>query len=138
VLFNLLKNALHYLPEKPGSHITIRLHCGDNGNTLCFRDTGPDIAPQQLATLFDSFSTTGKKGDAGLGLAFCKRVMSAFGGDIRCRSVLDEYIPGGFGRGLAKPSAAGGVHMPQHYRLALVAELVTLWFERHARLDGLL
>jgi len=49
------------------------------------------IAPERIATLFDTFSTSGKAGGTGLGLAFCKRVMAAFGGTIQCHSELGAY-----------------------------------------------
>ncbi|MGB2533248.1 MAG: ATP-binding protein, partial [Porticoccaceae bacterium] len=39
----------------------------------------------------DSFSTSGKQGGTGLGLAYCKRTMLAFGGNIHCESELGEY-----------------------------------------------
>ncbi len=92
VLFNLLKNALHYLPNKPKSRISIELLCCDDGfNRLVFADTGPGIPADRLPGLFESFSTAGKKRGTGLGLSFCKRSMLAFGGDIDCASREGEF-----------------------------------------------
>ncbi|WP_166664648.1 ATP-binding response regulator [Candidatus Thiosymbion oneisti] len=91
VLFNLMKNALYYFKHRSAGEIRIRLACGDAHNRVYFRDTGPGIPKPDLARLFDGFFTAGKQGGTGLGLAYCKRVMRAFGGDITCDSVLGEY-----------------------------------------------
>jgi len=91
VLFNLLKNALFYFRTHPECEITVRLEKGLQWNRLFFRDTGPGIEAEALPHIFDSFYTTGKQGGTGLGLAYCKRVMEAFGGSIRCDSVEGEF-----------------------------------------------
>lgn len=87
VLFNLIKNALYYFKVKPHAKITITV----DQPRVIIRDTGPGIPANRLPYLFDSFQTSGKQGGTGLGLAYCKRVMQAFGGDIRCQSMLGEY-----------------------------------------------
>ncbi len=91
VLFNLMKNALYYFKHRSEGEIRIRLECGGAHNRVRFRDTGPGIPEQDLGRLFDGFFTAGKQGGTGLGLAYCKRVMQAFGGDITCDSVLGAY-----------------------------------------------
>ena len=91
VLFNLLKNAIYYFASHPKSEIRIRLKKGIHYNYLLFHDTGPGIAREDLPYIFDSFHTKGKKGGTGLGLAYCKRVMKAFGGNITCNSVKGKY-----------------------------------------------
>ncbi|NTW69059.1 MAG: response regulator [Chlorobiaceae bacterium] len=91
VLFNLLKNALFYFKTCPKSEITIRLEKGERYNYLSFRDSGPGISSETLPHIFDSFYTKGKIAGTGLGLAYCKRVMTAFGGAIDCESVEGEY-----------------------------------------------
>lgn len=91
VIFNLLKNALYYLGSHTNSEIRIRLKTGTEYNYLFFRDTGPGITKEDLPHIFDSFHTKGKKGGTGLGLAYCKRVMKAFGGNITCDSVKGKY-----------------------------------------------
>jgi two-component system, CAI-1 autoinducer sensor kinase/phosphatase CqsS len=82
VLFNLLKNALYYCAAYPRTRVTITV--GDQQVTV--RDTGPGIAPDVLKGLFEVFRSVGKTGGTGLGLAYCKRVMQAFGGEIVCES----------------------------------------------------
>ncbi len=90
VLFNLLKNALYY-KDKPGFRIVISTGKRKTGNTVTVRDTGPGIAAKNIERIFDSFFTSGKKEGVGLGLAFCKRVINSFGGEITCRSKEHEW-----------------------------------------------
>ena len=93
VLFNLMKNALYYLPLRPGARLTITIDGGGGGqsNRIVVRDTGPGIPPDQIAGLFRDFHSVDKAEGTGLGLSFCKRAMRAFGGDITCESELDVY-----------------------------------------------
>jgi two-component system, CAI-1 autoinducer sensor kinase/phosphatase CqsS len=87
VVFNLLKNALYYLPLKPDASIVISV--ARQEVSVC--DTGPGIAADVLGKLFEPFTSVGKSGGTGLGLAYCRRVMRAFGGDIACESVEGAY-----------------------------------------------
>jgi two-component system CAI-1 autoinducer sensor kinase/phosphatase CqsS len=87
ILFNLIKNALFYFKQHPQATITITV----DAPTIRVRDTGPGIAPEVLGQLFGSFATSGKAEGTGLGLAYCRRTMQLFGGDILCDSVLGEY-----------------------------------------------
>lgn len=95
VIFNLLKNALYYLKTYPDSIITLSTKKEDKSdkefNYFYFRDTGAGIASDKLESIFESFMTSGKAGGTGLGLPFCKRVVTAFGGKIICNSELEEY-----------------------------------------------
>ncbi|NTW82874.1 MAG: response regulator [Chlorobiaceae bacterium] len=91
VLFNLLKNALYYFKSHPESLITVRLEKGESYNFVFFRDSGPGIPKEALPRVFDSFYTSGKSGGTGLGLAYCKRVLKSFGGDIRCESEEGKF-----------------------------------------------
>ena len=91
VLFNLLKNSFYFLSVKPDLQINIRLEKGEKVNTLYFKDNGLGIPKDKISTLFDNFITFGKKEGTGLGLAFCKRVMAAFRGDISCQSEIGQW-----------------------------------------------
>lgn len=82
VLFNLIKNALAY------PRVQLRITVDDG--QVRVSDNGPGIAPEALGSLFQPFQTSGKKGGTGLGLAYCQRVMHAFGGRISCSSVVGE------------------------------------------------
>jgi signal transduction histidine kinase/AmiR/NasT family two-component response regulator len=90
ILFNLLKNALYYLPLHPGASITITVMTSP-AHRIVVRDTGPGIARERMANLFEEFHSFGKTEGTGLGLAFCRRVMNAFGGDIACHSVFGKF-----------------------------------------------
>jgi two-component system CAI-1 autoinducer sensor kinase/phosphatase CqsS len=87
VLFNLIKNALYYLALDPAARVTITVV----DHRVKVHDTGPGVSPEAQAKLFQPFSSVGKAGGTGLGLAYCRRVMLAFGGDIECESVLGRY-----------------------------------------------
>jgi CheY-like chemotaxis protein len=87
VLFNLFKNGLYYVAAQP----EIRLDVIVGGHRVVVRDNGPGIARELLPQLFQPFRTVGKSGGTGLGLAYCRRVMLAFGGSIRCESVPGQY-----------------------------------------------
>ncbi len=95
IIYNLLKNALYYLREYPNSEITIgsevRTIDNQNWNVIYVLDTGPGISKDNISKLFGDFYTSGKKEGTGLGLAFCKRNMKAFGGDIICESELGKW-----------------------------------------------
>ena len=88
VLFNLIKNALYYFKLHPQARLSLTVGPGCVVNV---KDTGPGIPADTLAQLFQAFSTAGKAEGTGLGLAYCQRAMRAFGGDIRCSSVLGAY-----------------------------------------------
>jgi CheY-like chemotaxis protein/signal transduction histidine kinase len=87
LIFNLLKNALYYLPAYPHARVTITV----GNQQVRVHDDGPGIATDALERLFQPFASVGKSGGTGLGLAYCQRVMRAFGGDIRCDSVPKRY-----------------------------------------------
>jgi CheY-like chemotaxis protein/HPt (histidine-containing phosphotransfer) domain-containing protein len=87
VLFNLIKNALYYVALCPNAGVTITVE----REHVKVRDTGPGIAPQLMARLFEPFLSAGKSGGTGLGLSYCQRVMRGFGGQISCESVQGEY-----------------------------------------------
>ncbi|MDP3619295.1 MAG: response regulator, partial [Ramlibacter sp.] len=82
VLFNLLKNALHYLPAYPDMRVRLEV---DEGR-ICVSDTGPGVPADAIAELFQPFNTSGKSGGTGLGLAYCRRAVEAIGGTISCVS----------------------------------------------------
>lgn len=90
VIFNLLNNAFKYAPE----HSTVALHAEAEGDqaVISICDEGPGIAPEHQVRLFDRFYRADdararqEGGGAGLGLAICKRIVDAHGGDILVNS----------------------------------------------------
>ena len=90
VLFNLLKNALYYIHAANKGRIEIKLQSSSTYNQLTFKDSGSGIAPEVLPYIFDNFFSQTTHG-TGIGLAFCKLVLTSFGGDISCRSIYGEF-----------------------------------------------
>jgi signal transduction histidine kinase len=90
VLFNLLKNALYYLPLHPEATISVSV-LGAPMHCVVVHDTGPGMPPERIADLFEEFHSYDKAEGTGLGLAFCRRVMQAFGGSISCNSVPGSF-----------------------------------------------
>ena len=87
VLFNLIKNALYYMKLDPSARITITIE----RQQVKVLDSGPGMPPEALARLFEPFRSVGKSGGTGLGLAYCQRVMRAFGGQIICQSTVGRH-----------------------------------------------
>lgn len=89
VLLNLLGNALVYCGE--GDEVRVRTGSGPQGIFLEVADTGPGISVEHLPLLFDRFyrvdaARAGRDGHAGLGLAICKSITEAHGGEIAVES----------------------------------------------------
>ena len=93
VLFNLIKNALRHIARAGKGEITIRIEATD-AHRLIVRDSGGGIAPDVLPHIFERFYTADGNGGVlgtGIGLAFCRDVMTSFGGRIGCVSVQGEF-----------------------------------------------
>lgn len=90
VIFNLLKNALYAINSALKGDITISLRPGKGANKIVFRDTGEGIDPAVQEKIFDGFFSTREEG-TGVGLAFCRRTMRSFDGDITCNSEPGEF-----------------------------------------------
>ncbi|MCC2657012.1 MAG: integral rane sensor signal transduction histidine kinase [Panacagrimonas sp.] len=89
LLGNLVDNAIAYTPA-PG-RIDVGLRRDGAWADLRVEDTGPGIAPERRAHLFDRFARGGR-GDVagtGLGLAIALRVAHAHGGTIELRDRSD-------------------------------------------------
>ena len=91
VIDNLLSNAFKYAPEQSQVTVKLRYEGVDTAvtqPTLCLQviDEGPGIAPENYQRIFDKYEviTLKKTGQeqVGLGLAFCKMVVEAHGGQI--------------------------------------------------------
>lgn len=92
VFYNLLRNALYAVAAADKGDIVISVQRSDDGGLVRMRDTGCGIAAQHLPLLFDDYFTTREVGSGnGLGLPFCRRVLTTFGADISVHSVLGEY-----------------------------------------------
>lgn len=83
VVMQLLKNAFRH----SGTNSIITINTKDN--QLIFSDNGYGIASNDLAHIFDRFYAKDKN-STGLGLSFCKMVMEALNGSIKCFSEIDK------------------------------------------------
>ena len=91
MLFNLIKNADEQILANGKGEITISTKEAEDKNLLIIKDTAGGAPPEIVENIFKEFFTT-KKDGTGIGLAFCKKMMQNFGGDLICHSVFGEYI----------------------------------------------
>ena len=95
VLSNLVSNAIKFTHEGSVGLSIEPLSITESQVELRFQvaDTGMGIAPEALASIFDSFrqadgSTTRKYGGTGLGLAISEQLVEMMGGSIRVSSTV--------------------------------------------------
>jgi signal transduction histidine kinase/CHASE3 domain sensor protein len=91
VIANLLANAIKFTPAS--GTIRVRID-GEHGVVrVVVSDTGPGIAPEHHAKIFEKFGQVdvarqGAKRSSGLGLTYCKLAVEAHGGRIGVASTL--------------------------------------------------
>lgn len=89
VLRNFIGNAVKFTPLK--GRVTVSAAPQDGGLRVCVRDTGPGIAEENLAFIFEKFRQ-GPPGGAeqvrgsGLGLTIAKQIVTAHGGKVWAES----------------------------------------------------
>ncbi|TAL03255.1 MAG: PAS domain-containing sensor histidine kinase [Rhodospirillaceae bacterium] len=89
VLLNLLRNAAEAIEGQPRQALTIDTTTKANMVQISIADTGPGLAPEVLAQLFQPFVTT-KRNGMGMGLSVCRQIIEAHGGQL-----WTEANPGG-------------------------------------------
>ena len=108
VFVNLLENSLRY--TRAGGVLQLQAWVEGAADSrellICFDDSAPCPAPQDLPRLFERFfrteaSRSRESGGSGLGLAICKSIVEAHGGQIA-----------------AAPSALGGLQVCLRFPLA--------------------
>lgn len=80
---NLITNAIQATEQ--GGRVTITTARIGDAIEVTVEDTGSGIPADRLATIFDEFVTTKRRG-LGLGLAICKRIVEQLGGTITVES----------------------------------------------------
>jgi signal transduction histidine kinase len=85
VIENLIDNAVKYAPS--GTRVTVSVQGAPGAAMVSVADSGPGIAPEEVAGLFQKFSRlaaarrSGVHG-TGLGLYICRSIVEAHGGSI--------------------------------------------------------
>ena len=89
VLGNLVRNAIKFTPE--GGRVTIGAEADHGSVVFSVADTGPGIAPERQARIFDRYwqsSTGARTRGSGLGLSIAKGIVEAHGGRMGVTSVV--------------------------------------------------
>jgi two-component system sensor kinase FixL len=90
VLLNLIRNAIEAMQDHPRRELVVATMPAQDGSVeVSVRDTGPGIAPEIAAHLFQPFMTTKKHG-MGVGLSICRTIVEAHGGKIQAASPPGE------------------------------------------------
>jgi signal transduction histidine kinase len=90
VLLNLVGNAIKFTDQ---GEVAIKASAMNGAYTVSVCDTGPGIAPDDQAKIFEEFqqadsSATKKKGGTGLGLSIARRIVELHGGRIWVESTI--------------------------------------------------
>ena len=93
VFSNLISNALRYTPA--GGRIILSAEKEREHVVLSVADNGPGIRQDDLTFIFNRFyradkSRAEQNGESGLGLAICKALVEAQGGEISVKSTIGE------------------------------------------------
>ncbi len=91
VVFNLLSNAFKFTPR--GGRIVLGAASEDGDVQIYVSDTGPGIAPEVKANVFEHFSAKGQAGQragAGLGLALVNRFVELHNGWVEIDSAANR------------------------------------------------
>jgi PAS domain S-box-containing protein len=92
LLLNLILNAMQAMDVSECAQRKLRLGAKLNQKReveITVSDTGPGIAPEIAARLFQPFVST-KADGIGLGLSICRSIAEAYGGHISVRSMLRQ------------------------------------------------
>lgn len=96
VLYNLLENALKYVPSAKHRNdaLVLTVRVADRQLTVRLRDHGNGISPGEEKRIFEKFYRAHRGGErsvpgVGMGLAICKEIVEAHGGRIRAQNSKD-------------------------------------------------
>lgn len=81
VMINLVRNAVEAMQDSPRRSLTVATSRDHDHATVSVADTGPGLAPDIAASLFQPFVTT-KEDGLGIGLSICRTIIESHGGKI--------------------------------------------------------
>ncbi|HEY9888513.1 MAG TPA: HAMP domain-containing sensor histidine kinase [Candidatus Obscuribacterales bacterium] len=92
VMVNLLSNALRHTEV---GRVTVQAWQAENRVWVAVADTGPGLAPDEVAHVFDRFwradrSRDRASGGTGIGLTICRRLIELHGGHIEVESTVGQ------------------------------------------------
>lgn len=99
VIYNILSNAIRYIPAKRSITITTAdsTHDGKDWFDLTIADAGDGLSPAEVEKIFQYFyrgekSRNRKSGGSGIGLPLAKQFILAHGGTIRAESTVGKGL----------------------------------------------
>jgi signal transduction histidine kinase len=119
-LVNLLSNAVKFTP--PGGSVVLSVRSIENALEFLVEDTGPGIAPEHAARIFQRFYRAPRKegpSGAGLGLAIAKEIVETHEGRIWFRSMAS-----GSAFGFSIPALPPNAEPADSAELALLRDAV--------------
>jgi two-component system sensor kinase FixL len=108
VVFNLVRNSIEAMEEcAPPRHLVVSTRLigvmsAYSTAEVSVCDTGPGLAPEVQANLFQPFVTTKEKG-MGLGLSICRSIIDAHGGRLQAISNQNRGVTFRFTIPLTEP-----------------------------------
>jgi signal transduction histidine kinase len=111
LLLNLVDNAVKYGP--PGATVSLGLWREEETARIDVADTGPGIAPEDLAQVFERFYRTrdardSERAGSGLGLAIVKSIADAHGAQLQVESSIGRGTTFTLRLPLYRPGAVPG------------------------------
>jgi two-component system sensor histidine kinase TctE len=100
---NLLHNAIRHTPA--GGALAVRVRREPGAAVLVVSDSGPGIAADLQARLFQPFSAGDVRSGSGLGLAICQEIVRALGGTIALENRENDRPGGGLDATVRLPLA---------------------------------
>ncbi len=90
---NILSNAIKFSPA--GARIEVEWGCSEQGGYFSVRDEGPGIPEAERDRLFQDYGKTSVRPTAGekstgLGLAICRKIVEAHGGNLNVSNLPDN------------------------------------------------
>lgn len=113
VVFNLVRNSIEAMAEsRPPRQLVVTTAPTESGidgtvAEVSVSDTGPGLAPQIQAQLFQPFQTTKEKG-MGLGLSICHSIIDAHGGRLQAVPNAERGVTFHFTLPLAEQDRSDG------------------------------